>query len=329
MGVRLKDIAKRSGFSQATVSMAVNNKKGVSEKTRSKILKISSEMNYHPNAIARGLATMHFNAIGVIVPDLASSYLIRILQGIKSTNRDTSYTVQLFDTLRQNIDETRLFTRLAGEHRIDGAIFIGSSSTDTQFNCMSELDVPTVLVAKRHIEFDCVYSDNVEGAHEAVSYLIGQGHKRIACIYSSKINIPTDDRIQGYYDALNKAGIEPESRYFIKVKNDTMQDGVEAGETVKELTATAVFVPAGDMVAIGVIKNLIKSGIRVPEEIAVIGYDDIPAAEVISPTLTTVRQPKLEMGDWAINLVTDRIEDRYAPVIHKKLKSKLIRRESA
>jgi LacI family transcriptional regulator len=127
MPVTLKDIAERAGVTSATVSMVINNKPNISEATRRKVLKIAKELNYYPNVIARGLATRKSNSIGVIVPNLASSFVVRILQGIKSTNRDVDYTVTLFDSVGQKENESQLFQRLARERRIDGAILIGTT----------------------------------------------------------------------------------------------------------------------------------------------------------------------------------------------------------
>ena len=132
MPVTLKDIAERANVTTATVSMVINNKPNISEPTRERVLAIARELNYYPNAIARGLATRKSNAVGVIVPNLASSYVVRILQGIKSTNRDIEYTVQLFDTVGQNESEIQLFQRLARERRIDGAIIIGPVCSDDE-----------------------------------------------------------------------------------------------------------------------------------------------------------------------------------------------------
>jgi len=331
MTVTLKDIAERAGVTSATVSMVINNKPNISENTRKKVLKIAKELNYYPNVIARGLATKKSNSIGVIVPNLASSFVVRVLQGIKSTNRDIEYTVQLFDTVGQKETETQLFQRLARERRIDGVILISSTVTDEELNVFREESVPSIVVA-RHCELiDSVYVNNVLGATDATDYLIGKGHTQIACVITDKNGVPTNERLEGYKKSLGQHGIAFREDLLFIVDDDTMSNGIEVFHRINELQpkVTAVFVPAGDMVAIGLIKEAKKKGVKVPDELAVVGFDDIPAAEVVEPSLTTVRQPKLEMGDYAINMIVDKIEGRETGVKHKELPTKFIIRESA
>jgi LacI family transcriptional regulator len=331
MTVTLKDIAERAGVTSATVSMVINNKPNISENTRKKVLKIAKELNYYPNVIARGLATKKSNSIGVIVPNLASSFVVRVLQGIKSTNRDIEYTVQLFDTVGQKETETQLFQRLARERRIDGVILISSTVTDEELNVFREESVPSIVVA-RHCELiDSVYVNNELGAADATDYLVGKGHTQIACVITEKNGVPTRERLEGYKKSLSQHGIAFRDDLLFIVDDDTMSNGIEVFHRIHELQpkVTAVFVPAGDMVAIGLIKEAKKKGVQVPEELAVVGFDDIPAAEVIEPSLTTVRQPKLEMGDYAINMIVDKIEGRETGVKHKELPTKFIIRESA
>lgn len=331
MTVTLKDIAERAGVTSATVSMVINNKPNISESTRKKVLKIAKELNYYPNVIARGLATKKSNSIGVIVPNLASSFVVRVLQGIKSTNRDIEYTVQLFDTVGQKESETQLFQRLARERRIDGVILISATVTEEELNIFREESVPSIIVARRCEHLDSVYVNNEQGAMDATDYLIGKGHRHIACVFTNKQGATTFDRLQGYKNSLMQNNIAFRDELVFEVDDDTMHNGIEVFHRLREVqpAITAVFVPAGDMVAIGIIKEAKKKGVKVPDELAVVGFDDIPAAEVIEPSLTTVRQPKLEMGDYAINMIVDKIEGRESGMKHKELPTKFIIRESA
>jgi LacI family transcriptional regulator len=331
MPVTLKDIAKRAGVTSATVSMVINNKPNISQATRKKVLKIAKELNYYPNVIARGLATKRSNAIGVIVPNLASSFVVRVLQGIKSTNRDLNYTVLLFDTIGQKESESQLFQRLARERRIDGVILISSTVTDEELNIFRDESVPSIVVARKSTNIDCVYVNNEQGAKDATDYLVSKGHSIIACVSSTKLGLPMDERLSGYKLSLSEHQIPFRPELVFNVDDDNMTDGVGIFEKFKALqpAPTAVFIPAGDMVAIGIIKEAKKQGVKVPEQLAVVGYDDIPAAEVIEPSLSTVRQPKLEMGDYAINMIVDKIEGRESGIKNKELPTKFIIRESA
>jgi LacI family transcriptional regulator len=331
MGVTLKDIAQCAGVTSATVSMVINNKPNISDATRKKVLKIVKELNYYPNVIARGLATRKSNSIGVIVPNLASSFVVRILQGIKSTNRDIDYTVTLFDTVGQRETESQLFQRLARERRIDGAILISASVTDDELKIFGEESVPCIVVARKCDRLDSVYINNIEGAMNATQYLIEKGRTCIACVTCTKQNLPTADRMSGYTLALKQHGLIYNEQLIFEVEDDTMEAGAAIFEKIRNLSipVNAVFFPAGDMAAIGFIKEAKKRGCVIPRDYAVVGFDDIPAAEVIEPSLTTVRQPKLEMGDYAIGMIVDKLEGRESGIKHKELPTKFIVRESA
>ena len=329
MPVTLKDIAMRAGVTSATVSMVINNKPNISEETRRKVLKIAKELNYYPNVIARGLATSRSNAIGVIVPNLASSFVVRVLQGIKSTNRDIDYTVLLFDTIGQKENEAQLFQRLARERRIDGAILIGVTVPEEDMRIFRDESVPCIVVARKCDILDSVFVNNTQGSADATDYLIGKGHTAIACVVCRKLNLPTEDRVNGYKESLARHNIAFDEARVFEVEDDTVEAGARVFDQLQAAGVTAAFVPAGDMAAIGIIKEAKKKGIAVPGQLAVVGFDDIPAAEVIEPMLTTVRQPKLEMGDYAINMIVDAIEGRESGIKHKELPTKFIVRESA
>jgi LacI family transcriptional regulator len=328
MPVTLKDIAERAGVTSATVSMVINNKPNISDATRRKVMKIARELNYYPNVIARGLATRKSNSIGVIVPNLASSFVVRILQGIKSTNRDVDYTVTLFDTVGQKENESQLFQRLARERRIDGAILIGTTVPEEEMKIFRDESVPCIVVARRCDILDSVFVNNSQGARDATEFLIGKGHKQIACVICRKQNLPTEERLDGYKQALEKNAIPFSDSLVFDVDDDSMEAGAQVFDNIRAVGVSAVFVPAGDMAAIGIIRQAKNKGISVPGQLAVVGFDDIPAAEVVEPTLTTVRQPKLEMGDYAINMIVDKLEGRESELKHKELPTKFIVRES-
>jgi LacI family transcriptional regulator len=240
--------------------------------------------------------------------------------------------VQLFDTLGQKENEAQLFQRLARERRIDGVILISSTVSDEQLQVFAEESVPCILVARNCDFLDSVSVNNSQGAQDATDYLLERGHRAIACICCPRHGPTAQERLAGYKNSLLAHGIAFDPALVFDVADDTMQAGIEVFEQLrsgKGAEASAVFVPAGDMVAIGIIKEAKKQGVTVPQKLAVVGYDDLPAAEVIEPTLSTVRQPKLEMGDYAINMIVDKIEGRESTIKHKELQTKFNSRESA
>ena len=334
MAVTLKDIAEKAGVTTATVSMVINNKPNISEGTKKKVLSIARELNYHPNVIARGLATKRSNAIGVIVPNLASGFIMRIMEGIKNTLRNANYTVILFDAIGQGVDEQRLIQRVIYEGRVDGAIVITASSTDDELMLFRREKMPCILVARHSDLVDSIYVNNRIGSYEAVKYLLEKGHKNIGIITIKRRNLNIDERMDGYRDALQEKGLSFDPARVYEVTSDSILDGAYIANKILSIGSggerpTAIFSPVGDMTAIGMIKEFKKRGLRIPEDIAVVGYDDVPAAEVVEPALTTVRQPKLEMGDLAINLIIDKIEKGDDVLVHRELPAKFIIRESA
>lgn len=329
MPATLKDIAKRVGVTSATVSMVINNKPNISEATREKVLAVAKELNYYPNVIARGLATRKTNAIGIIVPNLASSFVVRVLQGVKSTIREEDYTVLLFDTIGSKESEQGVFQRVVREGRVDGVIIIGSAMIDEELKLFERENMPAVLVARRSDIIDSIYVNHLLASKEATQYLLNKGHRKIAVVTSGEKHIPTKERLNGYKEALVEQNIPFDEGLHFRIEEEAMAHAGRIVPRILENRPDAVYCPCGDMAAIGIIKALRKNGVSVPGDIAVMGYDDIPAAEVVEPALTTVRQPKLEMGDFAINMLLDKVEGREKDTKHKELMSKLIIRESA
>ncbi len=331
MAVTLKDIAEKAGVTTATVSMVINNKPNISEATKKKVLSIAQELNYYPNIIARGLATKKSNAIGIIVPNLASGFIMRIMEGIKNTLRNANYTVILFDTIGQGVDEFKLFQRVIYEGRVDGAIVITAGSSDEELSLFIKEKMPCVLVARQSDILDSIFVNNKVGSYDAVKYLISKGHRDIAAVTINRRNLNIEERIDGYRDALKENNIEFRDELIFEVTSDSIADGIHIANKILSgnRRPTAVFSPVGDMTAIGMIKEFKKRGLKVPEDIAVVGYDDLPAALVVEPALTTVRQPKLEMGDLAINLIIDKIEKRDESISKREMPAKFIIRESA
>jgi len=256
------------------------------------------------------------------------------MQGIKSSIREKDYTVMLFDTVGQNETEGDVFNRVVLAGRVDGTVIITSSVIEEELKLFERENMPCILVAKESDLLDSIYVNNRVGSYNAVKYLIEKGHKNIAMISVDRKNLNIEERIAGYKDAFEEKGMTFNQRMVYDVTSDSITDGAYIANKILNTAETgekptAVFSPVGDMTAIGMIKEFKKRGLRIPEDIAVVGYDDVPAAEVVEPALTTVRQPKLEMGDMAINLIIDKIEKGDHDMIHRELPAKFIIRESA
>lgn len=330
--ITLKDVAKNAGVTPATVSMVINEKDNISEPTKDKVWKVIKELGYYPNAVARGLATSKTNTIAVVIPDLSASFAIEVMQGIKRKidehHEKMPYSIVLLDMMGfhgvKNISE--MFKSIIGEGRVDGLIIIGQDATGADFEILNKANMPFVVVSKNVKEADCVYGDDYLGAFIATEYLINKNYKKIALITHKK----QEDRTKGFIGALAKNGIDIRDDAVLFSRSMDIYAGKEMGEKIVENISKydALFVAANDLVALGVMKVIQKSGLIIPDDIAIIGYDDIPAAEIVTPSLTTVRQPMVEMGEEAILLMVEKIKrksDRVEVVVYPRL----IERESA
>lgn len=324
--VTISDIARRADVSIATVSRALRGTSYVTEEKRQAVLKAAEELNYQPNVFARGLASGQSMAIGVLTQNFGTPFYDAILQGVIGGLRGTHYSPFFADGQWQPDTERNAVAAMM-QRQIDGLIILGGFMDPEQLNQLAA-QLPLVIVA-RHIpelEENCLYVDNVQGGYEATRHLIELGHRRIAHISGRADHQDAADRQQGYIKALQEAGIEPQEELIVE-GTFRRQSGVLAIDTLlsRGLPFSAIFV-ANDQMAYGARLNLYRRGIRVPEDISLVGFDDESAAAFMIPPLTTVRQPAVELGMIATQIILDRLDNK--TVVIPKLKTELIVRES-
>jgi LacI family transcriptional regulator len=289
MPLTLEDIAKISGVSRSTVSRVVNHDRKVSPATREKVHKIIEEYNFYPNLAARGLASGHTNILGVIIPAGVPSlftdpYFPILLQGISTACNKQDYSVML--SLSDADSEKSLVGRVIQNHLVDGVI------------------IAFVIIGRQHnLEANEIDINNRQPARQATDFLIKQGYTRIATITGPLNQMAGLDRFDGYKDALLGAGKKVDLK-LITEGSFTEAGGYAGMKKLLPSKPDAVFA-ASDMTAIGALRCLNEAGLRVPEDIALVGFDDIPASSTISPSLTTVRQPIHGMGEAAANLLIE------------------------
>lgn len=324
--ITISDIAKKAGVSISTVSRVLGGTVNVTEAKRQAVLHVVSELNYQPNVFAQGLASGQSMAIGVLTQNFGSPFYDAILQGVVQGLYGTGYFPIFADGQWQPEIEQEAITAMM-RRQIDGLIVIGGYLTVEELNVFGE-QIPLIVAARNIDEFEenCIYINNVHGAYLATQHLIELGHRQIAHLSGPADHPDAVQRRQGYIRALEDAGIALVPELFVE-GNFRRQSGALAVEMLlsRGVSFSAIFA-ANDQMAYGTRLALYRRGIRVPEELSLVGYDDEPAAAYMVPPLTTVRQPAIELGLEAARIILARIKDEVtAPLT---LKAELIIRES-
>lgn len=308
--MNIKDIAQLSGVSTATVSRVINNKPGVKKEIREKIELLLSENDYKPNLIARRLVQKKSNTIGVLIPQVNSFYTGRI-EGVFEVATKYGYSVMIGSRIKSSINEVENF-RMFYENQVDGIIYFASRVRDEMIEEIKKISntIPIVLVDQEEASLDIpfILQDNYSGAAKIMEHLISKGHKAIAYIHGYEGDKAVKLRFKAYTEILTKYGIEIKEEY-IGHGNFSPITGYNEAKKIMEaslIKPTAIF-SANDGMAIGAIKYLTEKGYRIPEDIAVCGYDDIELADYIIPALTTIRQDHKGTGIEAAELIINYI----------------------
>jgi LacI family transcriptional regulator len=322
----ITDIARRADVSISTVSRVLRGTAPVSESKRQAVLAAVAELDYQPNVFARGLASGESMAIGVLTQNFGSPFYDAILQGVVYGLRDTRYFPVFADGQWQLEIEKEAILALM-QRKIDGLIVIGGFLARDQLAQYAER-IPTLVVARCLPEFEenCLYVDNEKAAYMATQHLIELGHRRIAHISGRAGHPDAAARLRGYLQALDDAGIEILQELIVE-GNFRRQSGVLAVDMLlaRRMAFSAIFA-ANDQMASGTRLALYRRGIRVPEDLSLVGFDDEPVAAFMIPPLTTVRQPAEELGREAAKVILARLKGE--AITPAKLKAELVVRES-
>ncbi|MDA7416840.1 LacI family DNA-binding transcriptional regulator [Xenophilus arseniciresistens] len=308
----IKDVALRAGVSVTTVSHVVNDTRTVSAKGREQVQRAIRELGYVPSAVARSLKSNTTRTLGMLIPNSSNPYFAEIVRVVEDRCFGAGYTLVLCNT----DDEPRrqgVYLQVLSQRRIDGLIVV-STGADAELPAMlAGLRMPTVLV-DREIEdpaCDLVETAHIQGGLIATRHLLSLGHRRIACIGGPAALLPSEQRIEGWRMALAEAGHSAESAQLLWHGGFTPQGGYEAMHALLRSAQrpSAVFV-CNDLMAMGALRAAHESGLRVPDELSMVGFDDIELAAYASPPLTTVAQPKTRIGALAVDMLLERIDGR-------------------
>jgi LacI family transcriptional regulator len=328
--VTLQQVAKHAGVSTATASLIVRNNPRISEATRNKVLESMNELGYVYDRVAANLRSQSSNTIGLIITDISNTFFSQLLIGVHDTLEKVGYTVLLGTTFDSVTKQDELLSTML-EHRVGGIILcpVAGSSEET-INRLKQLDTPLVLAVRELPEINCDYVgvDYKEGVRMAVTHLIEKGHKRIAFLGGSKISSTWIERMAGYSSALSQAGLEVDESIVID-SAPTREGGLEAVEKLlsKPDLPTAIFC-FSDLVSFGVMQGLRKEDLIPGQDIDVVGFDNIPEAEIVYPSLTTVSSFARQTGTEAANLLHQKLESDQHVRQRIILQPELIVRES-
>lgn len=304
------DIAKIVGVSTATVSRALNNKGYVSEDLKRKIWKVAEELNYVPNAHARSLMSKRSLMISLIIPDIVNPFFSLVARGVGDAAERYGYSLLICNTDGSRFTEKK-YVQMYRERQVDGIIFVASESSGSYLQDLVNDNIP-IVVADRYVEgikVDMFLNDNVGGAKEGVAHLIRLGHQRIATIRGPQTTQTGIDRYRGYKEALEDNGLMVLPEYVRDGDYKEISGYREAKKLLQlKEPPTAIFA-ANDLMALGALYAVEEAGLKVPQDMAVVGYDDIPIASAVRPKLTTVAQPKYELGQLAAERLFELLDE--------------------
>lgn len=329
MEITIKDIAKMAKVAPSTVSRALNNKGRMSSATRERIRQLAQELGYHPNINAKGLATNRTGNIGIIIhkrhkplPGSFYDFYGTIIIGVEEEAGNQGYNF-----IFSSVDGEFVVPRCVKERRVDGLIIMGCDISKDLISRLKDDGVPLVLVDNHIDGVDSVAVDNAGGAYKAVEYLIKLGHRKIGFIAERFTDLSFKERFEGYKLALSEHGLQ--------YNPDLVAEGLTRPDhgyvAMKKLfgrgAPSAVFA-ANDSTAVGAIKAIKERGLKVPDDIAVVGFDDGGLASQAVPPLTTVRVFREKMASAAAKRLIELIDEPDQPPVHLALPTKLIVRES-
>lgn len=332
MRVTIEDIARMAHVSKATVSRVINDKsQGVGKETRQRVQRIINDVEYNPSLLARSIVTSKTKTLGLIIPDITNPFFPELVKAVEDYASQNGYTVILGNTdFSQQKEEICISTFIA--KGIDGVILTSTVDEPSKIhNRLKKYNVPCVLLDRslKSMEYDAgVFLDNKHSLFIATEYLIQHDNRKIVLI-SGPVSLSTSkERVDGYTQALKQYGIPIDER-LLKYGNYTLESGFMA---INDLQAEGISFTAilacNDVMAIGAIKALKQSGRKIPDEIEVIGFDNIKICNMLEPILTTIEQPIYELGQKATELLLMLIDGKKLRKKNFRLQAKLILRET-
>jgi len=327
MKTTIYDVAKAAGVSIATVSKVINGKGRISEQTRKKVLQVIERLNYQPNVIASALTGKSTYTIGLLIPDLANPFFSELARNIEDRGHELGYNLFICST-DYDPQKERNYVELMKRKNVDGIILASGFEQENNLKALLEEQFPVSVVARDFpgLPVNTVCIDDFHGGYEAASHLIGLGHKKIAIIAR---NVRSNrERMRGYAQAMKDHRIHYDYP-FEYVKESNVASGKYVADKYLRSSdpPTAIFA-CNDLLAIGAIQAAKEHGLKVPEDLSIVGFDDTVFASITEPPLTTVAQPIKKMGQEAMNVMINEIQGKATDKLKIVLIPRLVVRNS-
>jgi len=310
MKINIKDVAKKAGVSTATVSRVLGDFPGVRDKTRKKVLKAVSELNYEVNAVARNLRQKKTNSIGIIVGNVLSQFYSVIAKSVEDTNNKFGYNTILCNG-DENPEKELEYLKVLKSNRVDGIILTPTGKNSEYVQHLIDSRTKMVLLDRliEGVDCDAVLVDNTNGAYKAVKYLIDQGYRKIGIVDAYLDRTTGAERLKGYLQAIEEAGIAKDDS-LIKIGNFKKESGKRlTRELLKQSNRPeAIFTTNIDM-SMGALIAIKEMGLTIPDDIGIVCFDDSDWASILDPPITVIRQPVYQLGSIAAELLIKKIEN--------------------
>lgn len=333
--VTIKDIAKQLGISTSTVSRALRNQPDVNPETREAVHNLAEELNYQPNLFASGLVSRRTHLLGVIVPQLSNHFFAAITSGIQHVAYQNEYRVIICES-DHSLERERVNVEALLSVRVDGIIMAPLMDYDHGINAhvrsILERDVPLVYVdrVQPEVPASSVSIDDYQAALDATEYLIASGCRRLAHFTGPEWTTTCRNRKLGFIEGVKRAGLELNESWIIETGFEPWRASEVTRELFQQENPPDGIIGVNDRVLAGATHVLGEMGVKIPDDVSLIGFSDNPISSLIQPTLTSVRQPSYEMGEVAASVLIDQIDNSGIPPvpINKVLDTRLILRES-
>ena len=326
----IKDVARLAGVSTTTVSHVINKTRFVAEATTKKVWESIEELNYAPSAVARSLKSNVTRSLGILVTDSSNAFFSEVIHSIESYSYNLGYTITLCNT-GDSKEKYKNHIQMLSEKRVDGILVMCSEVDNELINYLKKFSIPLVIMdwANSMINFNKIQDNSDEGGFLATQYLINKGHKKIGCLTGGIDKHISNQRFLGYKKAMLESGLEIKDEWIFH-GNFEFDSGISTAQIINEMPQkpTAIFC-FNDAMAMALISKLTDLEFLIPKEFSIIGYDDIVYAKYYNPPLTTIAQPKSELGVKAIELLINKVQEKEtseAGTIH--IYPKLIERKS-
>ena len=322
-------VAQKAGVSPTTVSHVINKTRFVSAETTERVMLAMDELGYRPNALARSLRRGETHTLGLILPDSANPFFAEMGRVIEIEAFQHGYSVVLCNT-DDNAQKETVYAQVLSTKQVDGTIFVAAGEESDSVETLLHQGMPLILVDRLlpGISTDVVLIDNRQGGAQAARCLVSAGRRRISCISGPSYLTSSAGRLNGFLDELQKLGIDA-SQVAVERGDFHPESGYQAALSLLGSAdgPQAVFC-CNDMMAIGLYRAAAELGLRIPEDVAVVGFDDINLSSYLNPPLTTISQPKQQIGRAVVELLLERINERSLPARRLVFETRLVVRQS-